>query len=257
MRLTIIQDEIIWTDKQANFKKTEKYLKELSGKTDLVVLPEMFSTGFCIDRTDLAEDMNGETVSLLKKWVIEYDLAITGSFIVKENTHVYNRAFFIFPNGKIETADKRHLFSMGNEHKLFTAGNKRLLVNYKGFNICVLVCYDLRFPVWARNTNNKYDLLIYVANWPIPRITVWNALLPARAIENLSYVCGVNIIGTGSNNLNYNGNSKVIDFKGKEILSTTPNNKHIDTIELSLEELKKFREGFPVWKDADEFTIKI
>ena len=255
MKITLLQDHIFWADKQANLQKTESQLKELSEKTDLVVLPEMFTTGFCTDRLDLAETMQGETVEHLKRWATDYKIAIVGSFIAIENERYYNRTFFVFPNGEIETSDKRHLFTMGGEADFFSCGDKRLIVNYKGFNIFVLVCYDLRFPVWSRNVNNEYDLLIYTANWPASRIKVWDTLLAARAIENQSFVCGVNRIGMDGGNLPHNGNSKLINAQGETVFSAPLNEKSVETIEISLGELQNFREKFPVWKDADRFTI--
>ena len=255
MKITIIQDDIFWADIQANLQKTEIQLKNLSGKTDLVVLPEMFTTGFCTNRMDLAETMQGETVARLKRWAIDCNLAIVSSIIIEENGKLYNRGFFVHPNGEVETADKRHLFRMGGEHELFTSGDKRLIVNYKGFNIFVLVCYDLRFPVWSRNVDNEYDLLIYTASWPTSRIKVWNTLLTARAIENQAFVCGVNRTGTDFDNNIYNGSSKLINARGEEIFSAPLSETSIETIEISLEELNNFRAKFPVWKDADRFTI--
>lgn len=255
MKVTIIQDTIVWADKQANLRKTEIRMKELAGKTDLVVLPEMFTTGFCTNRLDLAETTRDETVRCLKSWAVGYNLAIAGSFIATENNRYYNRAFFVFPTGEIAFADKRHLFSMGGEDKLFSAGNKRLVVNYKDFNIAVLVCYDLRFPVWSRNVDNEYDLLIYTANWPQSRIKVWDTLLIARAIENQTYVCGVNRVGEDGEGIAYNGSSKVINAKGNEILTTPLNQPKIETIDLSITELNDFRTKFPVWKDADGFNL--
>lgn len=256
MRITLIQDEIIWGSKSANLQRTEEHLIKLCGKTDLVVLPEMFTTGFCTDRLDLAETMEGGTVRCLKKWAFKYQLAIAGSFIATENGKYYNRAFFAHPTGEIYTADKRHLFSMGGEDKLFSAGDKKLIINYKNFNICILVCYDLRFPVWSRNVNNEYDLLIYVANWPQSRIAVWNTLLTARAIENQSYVCGVNIVGTDGNSITYSGYSRLLDAKGKDTFTLLPSLKQIETITLSKADLDTFREKFPVWKDSDTFRIE-
>jgi len=255
MKITLLQDVVIWADKQANLRKTEFRLRDLAEKTDLVVLPEMFTTGFCTSRLDLAETMQGETVQCLKKWATEYRLALAGSFIATENGKYYNRAFFVFPTGEIEIADKRHLFSMGGENVLFSAGDKRLIVKYKDFNICILICYDLRFPVWSRNVNNEYDLLIYTANWPESRINVWNTLLAARAIENQTYVCGVNRVGKDGENISYNGSSKLMDAKGQELFSSPLNKSSVDTIELSLEELNNFRMKFPVWKDTDRFEL--
>lgn len=255
MRISLIQTNLIWADKNANLQQTEEKLAALAGKTDLAVLPEMFTTGFCTDRLDLAEPMDGETVKTLTRWAKEYGLALTGSFIATENGRIYNRAFFVFPSGDIHTADKRHLFTVGGEDKLFTAGDKRLIVNYKGFNICVLVCYDVRFPVWARNVNNEYDVLVYVANFPVQRIDVWDVLLPARAIENQAYVCGVNRIGVDGMKLHYPGHSVLLDFKGKPLLEFSENESAIKTTSIPKTELDKFREKYAFWRDADRFSL--
>ena len=253
LRISTAQYDIVWEDKTKNLQKIKNILLEAAGKTDLVILPEMCTTGFSMNVSALAETIDEETLSLLKKWAGEFDLAICGSFIAKETTDYYNRGFFITSNN-ILFYDKRHLFRMGDEPLHYNFGNNKLIVKHKGFNICLLICYDLRFPVWARNRNNEYDLLIYVANWPVSRIKVWNVLLAARAIENMSYVCGVNRIGKDGLGLEYNGNSKILDFKGNTLL-TAEDKECTDTFELSLSELNKFREKFPVWKDADNFKI--
>ena len=255
MKITLIQDTIHWADKTANLQRTEKQLAELAGKTDLVVLPEMFTTGFCTDQLELAETMEGETVHTLQKWAQTYNLAITGSFIANENDKIFNRGFFVFPDGKIETADKRHLFSIGGEDLYFSTGAKKLIINYCGFNIRLLVCYDVRFPVWARNVNNEYDLLIYVANFPKSRINNWDILLQARAVENQAYVCGVNCVGTDGLGIDYNGHSTLLDFKATPLLSFPENETSIQTYELKREPLLKFREKSAFWKDADKFEI--
>ena len=255
MKLTIIQDIIHWADKQSNLDKTQEQLETLAGKTDLVILPEMFSTGFCTNHPELAEDMEENTVKTLKKWALNYGLAIAGSFIATENGKLYNRGFFVFPNGEIATADKRHLFSMGGEDRFFSAGNDKLTVSYQGFNIRLLICYDVRFPVWSRNVNNEYDLLIYMANFPKSRISSWDILLPARAVENQAYVCGVNCIGTDGNGIQYNGHSAIFDYKGNKIAVAPDNETSIITTEISKESLVKFREKAAFWKDADNFII--
>ena len=255
MKITLIQDTIHWANKTANLQKIEKQLAELAGKTNLVVLPEMFTTGFCTDQLELAETMEGETVRTLQKWAQTYNLAITGSFIANENDKIFNRGFFVFPDGKIETADKRHLFSIGGEDLYFSTGAKKLIINYCGFNIRLLVCYDVRFPVWARNVNNEYDLLIYVANFPKSRINNWDILLQARAVENQAYVCGVNCVGTDGLGIDYNGHSTLLDFKATPLLSFPENETSIQTYELNREPLLKFREKSAFWKDADKFEI--
>lgn len=254
MKITLFQDHIVWADKDANLQHVGDRLERLAGKTDLVVLPEMFTTGFCPEHLELAEDMQGKTVRFLKHWASVCTMAISGSFLVCEAGKFYNRAFFVFPDGTVATADKRHLFSPGGEDRTFQRGNDRLIVHYKGFNVCVLVCYDLRFPVWSRNVGNQYDLLLYVANWPVSRMKAWNVLLEARAIENQAYVCGVNRIGEG-NGICYSGESKLINAKGEVLLAAAPNQMCVETVDISIENLEKLRKGFPVWKDADMFNL--
>lgn len=255
MRISLIQDTICWADKAANLKKTAEQLAALAGQTDLVVLPEMFTTGFCVENIDLAETMDGDTVESLRRWALKYRFAIAGSFIATENGKVFNRAFFVFPTGEIHTADKRHLFSMGGEHLHFSAGNKRLLINYCGFNICILVCYDVRFPVWSRNVNNEYDLLVYVANFPQRRISDWDNLLKARAIENQVFVCGVNRVGMDGMGVEYSGHSVLLDFKANQIIGFSENESAVQTSNLNIEPLKDYRQKFAVWRDADKFDI--
>ncbi|MDP4239629.1 MAG: nitrilase-related carbon-nitrogen hydrolase [Bacteroidota bacterium] len=256
MRITLIQDIIFWADKAANLQKVEDQLILLAGKTDLVVLPEMFTTGFCTDKLQLAETMEGETVQTLQNWAMKYKLAIIGSFIAIENGKIYNRSFFVFPTGRIETADKRHLFTFGGEHEYFSAGDKRLIVNYGGFNILVLVCYDVRFPVWSRNRNNEYDLVVFVANFPQRRIIDWDILLQARAVENQAYVCGVNRVGVDGFGIEYNGHSALLDFKAATLLKFPGNKTSIQTAEINIEPLQLYRHKFAVSLDADEFEIK-
>lgn len=254
LRVSLMQYDIVWENKKANLDYVGIRLKELAGETDIVVLPEMFSTGFSMNSHNLAETVNGDTISRIKQWTKDYDIAICGSFIAKDGENYFNRGFFITPE-KEYYYDKRHLFRMGNEPKSFSAGKKQLILEHKGFNICLLVCYDLRFPVWARNVDNAYDLLIYTANWPASRAKVWNALLLARALENMAYVCGVNRTGTDGNGLAHNGESKIIDARGDEIASLD-STEQIKTVSISKNELETFRKKFPVWKDADIFEIK-
>lgn len=254
LRISLLQTDIKWEDKAYNLEQVKTYMAQLSGKTDLIVLPEMFSTGFSMNSHALAEDNNGKTISSLKQWAREYKLAICGSYIATEDNKYYNRGFFISSEQTV-FYDKKHLFRMGDESKHFSPGKSHCIVQHKGFNICLLVCYDLRFPVWARNVNNQYDLLIYVANWPQSRIKVWNTLLDARALENESYVCGVNRVGLDGINIKYNGYSTLVDFKGNKLVQMLEPNEYHETYELDKMELLKFREKFPVWKDADKFTF--
>ena len=255
MKITLVQTPIVWGQKAENLRIIKKKIEKLARQTDLVVLPELFSTGFIIDRPELSETMSGATVEMLMNMAEEGDFAITGSFLCAENGKTYNRAFFILPSGKIFTADKRHTFTLAHEEKYIERGNKKLTVNYKGFNIRILVCYDIRFPVWARNVDGEYDILIYVANFPDKRIEAWDALLPARAIENQAFVCGVNRIGADGNGFTHAGHSQLIDYKGKRLLNFAEHEENEKTFEIEIEPLNTFREKFPFWKDADDFRI--
>ena len=258
LRVSIFQCDLVWENKTANLDKLELQLKQLSGKTDLLVLPEMFTTGFSMNCENLAETNTDKTITTLKEWSKRYNIALCGSFIAKDSDKYFNRAFFITQN-ESSFYDKRHLFRMGNEGKKYTSGDKLLIVEYKGFNICVQVCYDLRFPVWVRNVSNRYDLLIYVANWPQSRIKVWDILLQARAIENCSYVCGANRIKRDGYGLDYNGNSTIIDYKGNKLLSFESmfENDCVQTVTINKKELNLFRDKFPVWRDADLFSLEL
>lgn len=250
---------IKWRDKEVNFLILQDALKEIHPETDLLVLPEMFSTGFITSSDkeeirELAERNTGETVERLKEMAKQKGLAIAGSFVADTGGLLFNRAFFIESSGDTVFADKRHLFSMAGENKVFSPGDSRLKVRYRGWNISMVVCYDIRFPVWCRNVNNEYDLLIAVANWPKPRVDAWNQLLKARAIENLSYVCGVNCRGVDTEGFEYDGSSHAFDFKGKDI-TLSDGNSPLRYASLSYEKLAKFRQKFPAWSDADKFIL--
>lgn len=255
VRVSIVQTDIVWEDKQENLRLLHEKLKSIHGTTEIVVLPEMFSTGFSMKSDLLAESNSGDTISTLRRWAAQFEVAICGSFIATEYSNYYNRAFFLTPEGEEFYYDKRHLFRMGREAEHFSAGDQRIIIPYRGWNICLLVCYDLRFPVWSRNVNNQYDLLIYVANWPIPRRLAWDTLLRARAMENQCYVCGVNRIGIDGYRLKYNGGSVIYSALGEEIASLPDDMEGIATASLSLNTLHELREKFPVWKDADEFQL--
>lgn len=255
MNVTLLQTDIRWENKPENLTILQKYLNELKGKTDLVILPEMFSTGFSMNSHTLAEPVSGNTVSTLRKWAKEYDLVLCGSYIACDNGHYYNRGFFLTPDDKEYYYDKKHLFRMGEEIDHFSAGNEKIIIPYKQWNICLLICYELRFPVWSRNVDNQYDLLIYVANWPSSRQKVWDMLLPARALENMCYVCGVNRVGTDGNNLTYSGGSVIYSPKGELLSKAADGREEYIQATLDLSSLREFRNKFPVWKDADSFTI--
>ncbi|MDR3117970.1 MAG: amidohydrolase [Mediterranea sp.] len=255
MRVSILQTDIAWEDKRENMQHLRNRLEELSGKTDLVVMPEMFSTGFSMNSRQLAEPADGNTITTLRSWAGMYRMALLGSYIAFERGDCYNRAFFITPDDRAFYYDKKHLFRMGNETAYFSAGKNKVIVPYRGWNICMLVCYDLRFPVWSRNVDNEYDLLVYVANWPDPRRRVWDTLLAARAMENMSYVCGANRTGTDGNKLSYSGGSAIYSPKGERLAAAPDNEDSIITAELGLDELRDLRKKFPVWMDADRFDV--
>ena len=257
LRISMVQSHIAPNNIDENISCYGDLLSQLKGKTDLAVLPELFTTGMLQKVEGLAEPNNGKTILAVKKYAKEYNFAITGSFLASDNGAYYNRAFFITPDGHEYYYDKRHLFRMAGEDHVFSSGTKRLIVNYLGWKICLMVCYDLRFPVWSRNIGNEYDLLVYVANWPEARKKAWKALLKARAIENMCYVCGVNRIGVDLREFKYHGDSRLYSPKGKNILKAKHNEELILTEKLNLEELQSFRIKFPAWMDADEFDIKV
>lgn len=255
LKVTIIQPDIIWKNARENLARYSDMLSGHSGTTDLVLLPEMFPTGFCIEPKGISETMDGDSVRWMKRTAESLKCAVTGSLIIRENRRYFNRAVFIDQYENMTWYDKRHLFSMAGEEAKFNAGLKRLIVPLNGWRICFQICYDLRFPVWSRNQDD-YDVLVYLASWPAARSDVWNALLKARAIENQSYVIGVNRIGTDGNGISYIGESMVIHPKGIITGEFQRATEEIKTFTLSLDEINEFREKFPVWKDRDEFTVK-
>ena len=255
LRISMIQSHIIWEDKEENLSYFSELLRRVSGRTDLAVLPETFSTGFSMNVEALAEPMDGTTVATIKGWAERYKMAVAGSFIAREEGKYYNRAFFVTPDGEASYYDKRHLFRMAGEDRHFSAGDKPLVVRYKDWNICLQVCYDLRFPVWSRNVNNAYDLLIYVANWPEARKKAWKVLLQARAIENMAYVCGVNRVGVDGKGFAFRGDSMIYDARGKKLADAGKRDETTRTCALSKTDLEAFRTKFPAWKDADAFQL--
>ena len=254
---TIIQSALFWEDKRANLEQFEQKINTLTTKTNLVILPEMFTTGFSMRTEDLAETMDGPTVTWMKKMAIEHSIILTGSIIIKDNQQYFNRLIWMLPNGRFGYYDKRHLFAFAGEEKYYTPGNKRLITSVNGFKIQLLVCYDLRFPVWTRQANQanpEYDILIVVANWPASRSHAWKTLLAARAIENQCYVIGVNRIGEDGHNSYHSGDSTIIDPLGN-ILFTQADEPMVHTIKLKKENLNEIRNKFPFGKDADAFQI--
>ncbi len=256
MKITIIQTNLVWEKKDENLLLLQEKIATITDDTDLIILPEMFSTGFTMNANSMAESMSGKTIQWMQKIAIEKNCAITGSVIIEENGKYFNRLIWVTPEGN-KTYDKRHLFSYAKEDETYTAGNNKLIVEYKGCKICLLVCYDLRFPVWSRRTKKEdYDLLLYVANWPERRITAWKTLLPARAVENQSYVVGVNRIGNDGNDVYHSGDSAVYGYTGEVLSKTQAHVEAIETIDLNLEELREHREHFAFGQDADGFLIK-
>ncbi|HLF50659.1 amidohydrolase [Flavobacterium sp.] len=253
MKTALIQASLIWENLQANRTYFSEKINAIQEKVDLIVLPEMFTTGFTMNPNEIAETMQGETISLLKTLAKSKNIAITGSLIIKENNKFYNRLVFVFPSGEIQQYDKRHLFTLAGEDKTYTKGSDKLIVDYLGWKICPLICYDLRFPVFARNTED-YDLLIYVANWPEPRINAWDALLKARAIENMSYVIGVNRIGEDQNKHNYPGHSQVLDCLGNYLIAPNEQEDVFITV-LDKQKMLETRQKFGFLNDRDSFTI--
>ena len=254
LTIALIQAELIWENPTQNRLHFSKKIAEITERVDLIVLPEMFTTGFTMNPYVVAETMHGETILWLQKLAQEKKCAITGSLIIKEDKQYYNRLVFVFPTGEIKTYDKRHTFTLAGEDKVYTAGKEKLLVAYKGWKICPLVCYDLRFPVWARNVEN-YDLLLYVANWPKPRISAWDALLKARAIENMSYCVGVNRVGKDVNNYEYVGHSAVYDSLGNCISNIPASVEAVGIVTLNAEHLKGTREKLQFLSDRDSFSL--
>jgi len=261
LKVTLIQSDIHWEDIQANLDTFEEKIWQIGSSTDVIVLPEMFTTGFTMEAPRLAELMNMRTFKWMKQMADQTGALILGSYIAKVHDRFYNRIVWMEPGGVFKTYDKRHLFRMSDEHKVYAPGESLLIGSWKGWRICPLVCYDLRFPVWSRNKWDhaakrlSYDLLVYVANWPTTRIEAWNTLLKARAVENLTYVAGVNRIGVDGNNIEYNGNSAVISPKGETIF-TNEGTETIRTVELNANSLQAFRDRFPAFLDADDFTIE-
>ncbi len=254
LRVSIIQSKLHWENIDANLQMFDRKIDGLADQTDLIVLPEMFTTGFSTNAALLAEDMNGKTIEWLRKKASELDCVITGSFIAKENGAYLNRLIWMRPYGTYEVYDKRHLFTLANEHEYYTAGTKKLIVELKGWKVCPLICYDLRFPVWSRNVEN-YDLLLYVANFPAKRSYAWKTLLKARAIENQAYTIGVNRVGTDGNDLYYSGDSGVIDFMGK-VSCQVADDERIFTEELNYQDQQDFRKKLAFLADQDQFYIQ-
>ena len=269
LRITLVQPDLHWEHPSANLEMFDEMIFGAE-ETDIFILPEMFTTGFTMNAYSLAENNDSQVTDWMKIMAKKKNAVITGSLVTEENGKYYNRLFWVEPTGKIFSYDKRHLFRMAEEDKTYTAGNKRLIVEYKGWRICPLICYDLRFPVWSRNRNlsidenhvqlkpedkTAYDLLLYVANWPEARSKPWKTLLEARAMENQCYVAGINRVGEDGKGITYSGDSLVFDFKGETLSNAKAGEVSMIRSSLSLKQLKEFRNKFPAWMDGDGFQI--
>lgn len=254
LKIAIIQTEIIWQNSEENIKKYTNKITAITEAVDLIVLPEMFSTGFSMKPVSIAEKMDGNTLHWMKNMASLKQCAIAGSLIIEDQSQFFNRFLFVHPCGKVDFYDKRHLFTLAGEEKVFRKGQKKVIIHYKEWKICPMVCYDLRFPVWSRNVE-EYDVLIYVANWPKSRIDAWDILLRARAVENMCYVVGVNRVGEDENGLNYSGHSAVFNGLGIQIVSTQVSLEEQKTVILEKEHLANIRKKFNFLNDADHFEV--
>ena len=254
LKTAIIQTDLVWENPKENRKNFKMKFEMLPEDVDLIILPEMFTTGFTMNAEAVAETMDGKSVTWMIDCAQEFDVAITGSVIIKEENNFYNRLIFALPDGNITTYDKRHTFSLAGEDKVFSAGDQKIIIDYKDWKICPQICYDLRFPVWARNVED-YDLLLYVANWPKPRIAAWDALLKARAIENMSYCIGVNRIGLDGKENEYCGHSAVYDVLGNNLNTIRPNKEQVEVITLEKKHIAYYRDKLKFLDDKDTFTI--
>jgi omega-amidase len=254
LNISIIQPDIVWENKDLNLKQYEAYIANIKEAREVIVLPEMFSTGFSMAPEKFAEPMDGASVSWMAQMATKYRCILAGSLMIEEDGAYYNRLLWVQPDGQIFHYDKRHLFAYADENKHYSPGNKRLIVQVKGFRICLQVCYDLRFPVWARNNGDEYDVLLYVANWPERRSLAWKTLLQARAIENISYVVGVNRVGTDDNNISYSGDSRLISPLG-EIIWDAGSEALCSSFTLDKLKVTETRAQFPFLNDADKFLL--
>jgi len=258
LKIALVQTELYWKDKTANMAMLEEKVLNLSSVVDLVILPEMFTSGFTMDAREVAEPMNFTTTKWMKQIAAQTRAVVTGSIIIEEKGLFYNRLLWVNPDGKVDFYDKRHLFRMAGEGSHYEMGRERKVFELKGWKIMPQICYDLRFPIWSRNRVKdgelEFDLIIYVANWPSPRISAWDVLLKARSVENLSYSIGVNRIGQDGNDVPYSGHSAAYNFKG-DTLVFSDNKEEILYVDLDLDALQEYRTKFPAWMDADGFDL--
>lgn len=256
LSIALVQVPLVWENKVENLRILGTWIESISPPVDIIVLPEMFSTGFSMNSQKLAETMDGASVSWMHTQASNKNCILCGSLIIEENGKYYNRLIWMPPSGNCTIYNKRHLFRMAGENQHYSEGQQKVIVKYQEWDICLQVCYDLRFPVWSRRTaKENYDLLLYVANWPERRSHAWKSLLPARAIENQSYVVGLNRVGLDGNNINYSGDSMALNFLGETLISANPGEATVLQVTLSKPELLHFRKSFPAEQDADQFTL--
>ena len=262
LRVAAVQADLSWEDISANLSRFDRLL-ETAEQADLYILPEMFTTGFTMNAASCAEAADrSEAINWLLSKAKQKNAAITGSLVIADKGNYYNRSIFAKPDGTFHTYDKRHLFRLANEHDIYIAGKEKIVVEWKGFSILLQICYDLRFPVWSRNEKTAngellYDAIVYVANWPTPRINAWSSLLPARAIENLAYVAGVNRVGKDGKDMSYNGGTVLIDPRGVTQSQAADNKEEIIYSTWEKEELQSYRDKFPFWMDMDSVTVNL
>jgi predicted amidohydrolase len=254
LKIALIQSDLVWENPKQNRANFTHKIENIFEDVDLIVLPEMFTTGFTMNAEKVAESMDGETVGWMQAMAKKINAAVVGSVVIKEHDNYYNRLLFVEPSGFISIYNKRHTFTLVGEDKIYTAGTEKIIINYKGWKICPLICYDLRFPVWARNTQD-YNVLLYVANWPKPRVSAWDALLKARAIENMSYCIGVNRVGIDGVNSEYSGHSACYDVLGNEITSFEPSKEKTEIITLEKRHIEAYRNKLKFLDDRDVFSI--
>ncbi|MGQ1946552.1 amidohydrolase [Geofilum sp. OHC36d9] len=256
LNITLVQFDIIWESHKENFQAIEDLLQTSQGNTDLIILPEMFNTGFSMQPARIAVTMDSEGVEWMKRLSTQYNAVVAGSMAIAENDKYFNRLLVVYPKGEIHFYDKRHLFTIAGEQNVYSPGQSQLMIEVYGWKIAFFVCYDLRFPVWSRNTSG-YDLAVYVANWPLSRIQTWDSLLMARAIENQCYVVGVNRVGVDPKGNSYPGHSMVIDYKGQMLYGPATSENQTIKISLNFNALNLFKQQFPFWQDSDQFKIAL
>jgi omega-amidase len=255
LKILALQTDIYWENPAMNFANISELFSSYS-TCDLIILPEMFNTGFSMDSGKIAEKSVGESLEWLKSFAKTKEAVVVASLAILENDKYFNRLYCVYPNGDLEQYNKRHLFRMAGENQHYEAGEKNITINIKGIRIRPLICYDLRFPIWSRNQlNNEYDCLIYIANWPAVRSLAWTSLLQARAIENQAYVVGVNRVGIDGNDVEYSGDSRVFDFTGARLDTFKPHKTEVQEVDLKMNLLEEFRKNFPSGMDSDKFTL--